>query len=88
MPPDWLAGRNVRGHRGDLVFVRFSNPEDEPITLEVACPSWADWYAREATRLRTALPAELVSAIEHIGSTSVPGLDAKPIIDIMVGRSC
>lgn len=39
----------------------------------------------EAARLLPALPPELVPAIEHIGSTSVPDLDAKPIIDIMLG---
>jgi len=40
-------------------------------------------FASEARRIAAALPADV--AIEHIGSTAVPGLLAKPIIDIMLG---
>lgn len=40
-------------------------------------------FEEEKTRLEQILPASAV--IEHVGSTSVPGLAAKPIIDIMVG---
>jgi GrpB-like predicted nucleotidyltransferase (UPF0157 family) len=46
-------------------------------------PRWPKRYAREAERLRLIFGPVLVS-IEHIGSTSVPGLAAKPIIDILV----
>lgn len=56
---------------------------DEPVHLAPYDPSWPDLFRSEAERLRTALPVENV--IEHIGSTAVPGLVAKPIIDIMVG---
>ena len=45
----------------------------------------ADWFQQEAARLRTRCPADLVPEIQHIGSTAVPGLDAKPIVDLMVG---
>ena len=48
-------------------------------------PSWPEWFQREAARLRSALPGDLVPEIRHIGSTAVPGLDAKPIVDLMVG---
>lgn len=45
---------------------------------------WPRLYEEERLRLRSALgPA--AGSIEHVGSTSVPGLGAKPIIDIMVG---
>jgi GrpB-like predicted nucleotidyltransferase (UPF0157 family) len=47
-------------------------------------PAWARAFADEAVRLQGALePFE--ARIEHIGSTSVRGLPAKPIIDILVG---
>lgn len=39
-------------------------------------------FEEEAARLRTLFPADLLIDIEHIGSTAVPGLPAKPIIDI------
>ena len=45
-------------------------------------PSWPSRYRREAALLREALGDCLVE-IHHIGSTSVPGLWAKPIIDIL-----
>ncbi|WP_114165350.1 GrpB family protein [Exiguobacterium sp. TNDT2] len=43
---------------------------------------WATKFEEEAAKLQRLFESELV-AIHHIGSTSVPGLDAKPIIDIM-----
>ena len=45
-------------------------------------PEWPGRYAAEAERLREVLGGNL-AAIHHIGSTSVPGLAAKPVIDIM-----
>jgi GrpB-like predicted nucleotidyltransferase (UPF0157 family) len=47
-------------------------------------PFWPQAYAEEAARIGPAL-GDLALAIEHQGSTSVPGLSAKPIIDIQVG---
>ena len=45
-------------------------------------PNWPALYEQEAQAIRQILGKELI-AIHHIGSTSVPGLFAKPIIDIM-----
>ena len=44
-------------------------------------PAWPEWFARETARLKAALSPWVV-AVEHVGSTSVPGLVAKPVIDI------
>ena len=57
---------------------------DEAVDVLIARLEWADWFRDEADHLRNELPPGLAPAIEHIGSTSVVGLDAKPIIDIMV----
>lgn len=46
-------------------------------------PSWPDQFDAEASRLRGAL-GERVVEIDHVGSTAIPGLAAKPIIDIQV----
>ena len=46
---------------------------------------WPSLFASEAARVAVALGA-LPLRLEHIGSTSVPGLPAKPIIDILAGR--
>jgi hypothetical protein len=50
---------------------------DEPITVASANPSWRDTFKAESARLRSTLPSRLFPAIEHIGSTAVPGLDAE-----------
>jgi GrpB-like predicted nucleotidyltransferase (UPF0157 family) len=54
-----------------------------PVTLEPYDPQWPHLFEREATRIRGAL-AERALAVEHAGSTAVPGLAAKPIIDIVL----
>jgi GrpB-like predicted nucleotidyltransferase (UPF0157 family) len=45
--------------------------------------SWPLLYVQERARIVAQL-GEMIESIEHIGSTSVPGLSAKPIIDILV----
>jgi GrpB-like predicted nucleotidyltransferase (UPF0157 family) len=56
--------------------------------LVVHDPAWADLFEEERRRLRSALPADAIE-IEHVGSTAVPGLKAKPIIDIAIAaRRC
>lgn len=47
-------------------------------------PAWPARFDEEATRLTDALPSDLVTRIDHVGSTSVPGLAAKPTIDIQL----
>jgi GrpB-like predicted nucleotidyltransferase (UPF0157 family) len=51
--------------------------------LAKADPAWAGQFAREEKRIRTALGSRSLQ-VEHVGSTSVPGLAAKPIIDILL----
>ena len=46
-------------------------------------PAWPERFRRESAKIRAAL-GEAALAIEHIGSTSVPGLSAKPIVDILL----
>lgn len=55
-----------------------------PIILTAPDPRWGDWYAQEEALLRSVLPAEYALRITHIGSTAIPGIWAKPIVDILV----
>jgi GrpB-like predicted nucleotidyltransferase (UPF0157 family) len=67
----------------ELIAVTVGTPErlDGPVVLVGPNPAWPALFEREATRIRRALGSRLVR-IDHVGSTSVPGLVAKPIIDI------
>jgi GrpB-like predicted nucleotidyltransferase (UPF0157 family) len=58
-------------------------PHDAPILLAEYDPSWPALFEREAARIRGAL-GDGVLKLEHVGSTSVPGLAAKPQIDILL----
>ena len=46
-------------------------------------PAWPRLFAREEARIREAL-GERALLVEHVGSTSVPGLAAKPIVDVLL----
>ncbi|HUI00919.1 MAG TPA: GrpB family protein [Nitrososphaerales archaeon] len=54
-----------------------------PITLVEYDPDWPRLFVREAERISAALGSRAL-LIEHVGSTSVPGLVAKPIIDVVL----
>lgn len=55
----------------------------DPILIVPYDPAWPDMFDAEAVRLRAALGA-LALRIDHVGSTAVPGLAAKPVIDMQV----
>jgi GrpB-like predicted nucleotidyltransferase (UPF0157 family) len=57
--------------------------EKRPLVLVEHDPEWAEAYAEHERRIRGALGPAAIQ-VEHIGSTSVPGLAAKPIIDVLV----
>lgn len=56
---------------------------DDRITLVEYDPQWPVLFEREADRIRRSIGARALR-IEHVGSTSVPGLVAKPVIDIVL----
>jgi GrpB-like predicted nucleotidyltransferase (UPF0157 family) len=59
---------------------------DETITLHAHDPSWLDEGSKRASDIATSLH-DLEAKVEHVGSTAVPDLEAKPIIDLLVGLS-
>lgn len=58
---------------------------DEAVRIVPYDPSWPSRFERERRILERCLTPWLAGPIEHVGSTAVPGLAAKPIIDIMAG---
>jgi len=56
----------------------------EDVVISGYNSGWPEMFRHEKEHLLKCLPAELIRRIEHYGSTSVPGLVAKPIIDMLV----
>src|SRR3990172_6646682 len=55
-----------------------------PVVIVEYDPRWPTLYEAEASAILGAI-GHVIVALEHVGSTSVPGLGAKPIIDILAG---
>ena len=55
-----------------------------PIFLVEHRVEWADWYQEESRSLLNQLPEGLVKRISHVGSTAIPGIWAKNIVDILL----
>lgn len=67
----------------ELDAVLVGGRERATIVLREYDPGWPDQFAGHRDRIRAALGHRAL-AVEHIGSTSVPGLAAKPVIDVAV----
>jgi GrpB-like predicted nucleotidyltransferase (UPF0157 family) len=65
--------------------LRISDVVDEPIRIVSHSPTWAATFEAEREALEAAIGAWATGGIHHVGSTAVSGLDAKPVIDILVG---
>jgi GrpB-like predicted nucleotidyltransferase (UPF0157 family) len=84
--PDGPPGKptNVQERTAEeiqAITVDILQPLTGPISLVEYDPAWPTLFAREEARIRGIL-GDRVIGLEHTGSTSVPGLAAKPIIDI------
>ena len=55
-----------------------------PIILSEYNLAWPEWYTEEKANLECLIGAENIARISHFGSTSVPGLTAKPTVDILL----
>jgi GrpB-like predicted nucleotidyltransferase (UPF0157 family) len=58
---------------------------DEPVRIAPYDPAWTARFEAERAALTHAIGDWAVGGIHHVGSTAVPGLEAKPVIDILVG---
>jgi GrpB-like predicted nucleotidyltransferase (UPF0157 family) len=63
---------------------RIKRVSSEEIAIVPYDVGWPQLFRQEKEHLQSCLPGELVRRIEHFGSTAVPGLAAKPIVDMLV----
>lgn len=80
-----LAIRAQRAIDPEFAIAPDSEREDAPIELVPYDPAWPQRYELWKRRLLAALGPER-ARIEHVGSTAVPGLAAKPVIDVQVSE--
>ena len=87
VPPNWLSGTEDSEVRFILSAHSYSQqgkvPDDE-VHLADYDPLWADRYEEMASRLRNTVSPGIALRIEHYGSTAIPGIPAKPVIDILM----
>ncbi|MBK6336923.1 MAG: GrpB family protein [Betaproteobacteria bacterium] len=57
--------------------------DEAPVVVVAYDPTWPAQFLQERARLEDLLAAWLAGPIEHIGSTAIPGMIAKPVIDLM-----
>ena len=57
---------------------------EEQVAIVPYDPAWPQMFEEEKKHLLGCLPRELIGRIEHFGSTAIPNLAAKPIIDMLV----
>jgi GrpB-like predicted nucleotidyltransferase (UPF0157 family) len=81
--PDEADKSSTSDERLAAVTVGERQPHNSTIHLESYDPEWPRQFAQLAARIRAAL-SDRVVLLEHVGSTSVPGLAAKPIIDMLL----
>lgn len=81
---DAAADRPEEGKAAETLEERVARVTLEPVEVVDYDADWPASFAREKAHLRACLPGDVIVRIEHFGSTAVPGLAAKPIIDILV----
>jgi len=81
--PDPASERSDRDEYMSAVTIGARRRVDGPVHLADYDPDWPALYEREATRVRGLL-GDRVLLLEHVGSTSVPGLPAKPVVDMLL----
>lgn len=74
----------TEGHLDEVLDqVLVGGRERRPIVIVDYDPGWPERFERERSRVKAALGSKAI-CIEHFGSTAVPGLGAKPIVDLLV----
>ena len=73
----------MKGHM-ETLEEKIARVVQEDVAVVPYDPRWPGLFREEKAHLLSCLPAALIRRIEHFGSTAVPGLAAKPIVDMLV----
>lgn len=87
VPREWLSGTGgseVRFIVSANSFSQEGKVPDDDVHLVEYDPSWPDRFHEIADRLRNTISPDIALRIEHYGSTAIPGIPAKPVIDILM----
>ena len=74
---------DLQQHLANILLSHFEDDTYKPIQILSYKPHWAEWYEEEKTHLQTILTSEQFT-FHHVGSTSIPEMYAKPILDILI----
>lgn len=87
VPEDWF----LSSEKNEVRFIVSANSyaekgksADDDVKLMPYDPIWSEKYNEMAKQLQETIPADVCARIEHYGSTAIPGMPAKPIIDILM----
>jgi len=76
--------RSLTGQSVECFDQKLARVLAEEIEIGPYDPLWPALFHEEKSRLLTLLPHDLIGRIEHFGSTAIPGIPAKPIVDMLV----
>lgn len=83
MGAERIGSRRAPESGRELPLLQFIVPE--PVILQPYDPEWPNRFEREAAQIRALLMPFGLVGLEHVGSTAIPGMPAKPIVDIVAG---
>lgn len=83
VPARYARGVHDKARELEAITIGPVQRLDGKVVLAAYDPAWPRLFDREAARIRAALGNRAI-LVEHAGSTSVPGLAAKPLIDIVL----
>lgn len=87
VPPEWLSGTGGSEVQFIISANSFSQEGkvlDDDVHLVEYDPTWPDRFHEIADWLRNTISPDIALRIEHYGSTAIPGMPAKPVIDILL----
>lgn len=86
MPPGWTSRS-----RQSIEFILTANAyfekgktADDDVHLEEYDPHWPQQFKETAAWLKNIIPPKVFLDVEHVGSTAIPGMPAKPVIDVLL----